>query len=391
MMSLLTFYFNTEEYGLIQIANSIIRLFEVLISFGTIQYLLTKIYDQSYRTKLQISFSSFVYFSFFLVIIYAIVVLFFYFNNHTILNIPILYFCFFPFISFLLVLYELLCSLLIYDEYAKKYSFLTIIKLVFEFLFICIFIIILDFGWFARIGAMFFSISISIVFFIRYLKKSNYFSKKVEFKTYLRNTKEGFPLVLLSISILVFDLSDRFFIERMLGLKETGLYSVAYTYSSIVMIIGGAIINAIRPRIYKYLTDKNKSVAPLFIMHFSLILIIAIIVVLFKGFVFGTFFNKQYFDSIYLTNSLVLGFIFWNFYLFFNSVLVFYNKNYLVSGISLCGILINLFLNYYLINLFGVIGASYATLISCIMMFSISFLFSYIILKKNLVKNIKTE
>lgn len=375
-MSVLTFYLSAEEYGLIQLSNSFIRLFEILISFGTLQFLLTKFYDLSQQEKLKISFNSFIYYSFFLIILYVLVILILNFNSKTVFDIPIFYFCIIPFISYVSILYETLCSILIYKEHAKKYNYLTLSKLFFEIILIYFCIILFDFGWFARILAMLFSALVSILIFAKYIKNSNFFSKKVEFKSYLYNTKKGFPLVLLSISILVFDLSDRFFIERMLGLKETGLYSVSYTYSSIVLIIGNTIFNAIRPRIYQNLTDKNNSIMRLFLLQSSLILILALAIFIAKDFVFDTFFDEKYMASKSFTNSLVLGFVVWNFYFFFNSILIFYNKNYLVSIISFFGIIVNLLLNYYFINIFGAVGASYATLVSCIIMLALSLIFS---------------
>lgn len=378
MMSLLTFYLTPHDYGLVQLASGIIKLFVVIISLGTAQYLMTKIYDVNYAEKLKVSFTSFISFSFLFSLGLSVIILFSVFFDFSFFNIPARHLWYLPLIAFLTVVYELFLNIYIFKEESKKFIVTSTLKLIAEFILIYLFVILLSYEWVGRIQALFISLIVSVLIYYRYfLKSSNLIGHTVSFKTFIEDSKKGFPLVLLGFSILVFDISDRFFLEKMLGLKATGMYSVAYTYTSMVLIVSAAITNGISPKVYQELGKRVFSIKKLLWLNLVLVLMVCFGVYLFKDFVFDYLFDQQYSDVRELVLSLAVGFFFWSLYVFFNSILVYYNCNLLVAKISFVGILINLLLNYLLIKWWGIIGACYATMFSCLFLLISSVYFSY--------------
>lgn len=377
-MSLLTFYLSPSDYGLIQLASGLIKLFAVCLSLGTPQYLMTKIYDPNYTEKLKISFSSFIVFSFLASLASAFILLSLYGFRMSFFNIPTQHLWYLPLIGFLTLSFEFMLSILIFKERASRYIVTNTLKVCAEFVFIYLLVMYFQFGWTGRIQALFISLILSIVLNYKFfVSTSNLFSKSVSLKAFLHDSKRGLPLVVLGFSILIFDISDRFFLEKMLGLRETGMYSVAYTYSSIVLIIGGAISNGISPKLYQELSKEHFSIKKLFIVTTVLIIAVCLCIYIMSGFVFQHLFDRQYSSAKSLVLSMTIGFLFWSMYVFFNSILVFYNKNILVAKISFIGIFINLALNYILIKMMGLIGASIATMLSCLFLLACSLFFSY--------------
>ncbi len=374
LMSVLTFYLEPEDYALIQLSNGFVKLFIIIIGFGTTQMLMTKLYNNS-PEEVRASISSFFYYSLFITIFYVIVLLISALFTDNLFGVPVEYIWLMPLIALLTVVYEFTASLFIYRELTLKFTLISFLKFGVEVGAIVLLIIALGIGWIGRIEALVISLVLAIGFFTPYLIREGFFSKNFNFQVYFSDLKIGLPLIVFNLSIFVFDISDRFFLEKMTDLHETGIYSTAYTYSSVVNLIGGAVINAIRPKIYTQLSENNFSLGKLFYLNFGLQLFVFGGVLLCNNFVFDYFIDPGYSGGRSLTFPMALGFLSWCIYMFFNSILLFYNKNGLVARVSIVGIVINLVLNYLLIKRFGAIGASYATCVSCFCMTAISWYF----------------
>ncbi|MGV3631020.1 MAG: lipopolysaccharide biosynthesis protein [Bacteroidota bacterium] len=364
LMSVLTFYLKPDDYALIQLSNGFVKLFTIIISFGTTHMLMTKLYNNS-ADEIKTSFSSFFYYSLFITVFYSITLLLSAFFTDNLFGVPIEYMWLMPLIAFLTIVYEFTASLFIFREQTMKFTLISFLKFGVETGAIILLIIVLGFGWLGRIEALIVSLMVSVGLFTRYLTRQGFFSSNFSFRVYFADFKTGLPLIVFNLSIFVFDISDRFFLEKMTSLSETGIYSTAYTYSNVMILIGGAVVNAIRPKIYAQLSEGKFNLGKLFYLNFSLQLLVFVTVLLCNNLVFDYFIDSEYTRGRNLTFPMALGFLCWSIYIFFNSILMFYNKNGLVAKISILGIVLNLALNYALIKRFGAIGATYATCISC--------------------------
>ncbi|MFN5417922.1 MAG: lipopolysaccharide biosynthesis protein, partial [Flavobacteriia bacterium] len=224
---------------------------------------------------------------------------------------------------------------------------------------------------------------ISVIVFLRYFYKANLLSPQIDYKIAIVDLKLGLPLIILNASVFVFDVSDRFFLEQMTNLNETGIYGAAYTYSSVVILIGNGLIGAIRTRIFAQLSVNNFNLSKLLYLYLMIIIFVCFCVILGTDFVFHNLIDRKYIKGSSLIITMIFGFFFWSLYIYFNSVLIYYNRNYLIALISLIGIVVNLSLNYFLIKQFGVIGASFSTIFSCITMTLLTFIFYLKYLKIN--------
>lgn len=198
------------------------------------------------------------------------------------------------------------------------------------------------------------------------------FKFKFKFKDFyfLDRFKHGLPLMLHGISLFGIALCDRFILEKMIGVESVGIYSYLYIYASGLVFLFSIVSIIQEKKIYK---SENK---------FELLLNIkkTLLMMLFVGFLGGFLsFIVYYFVNYF-------GFIkYYGFYplelfilIFSHAILPFYlvgNYYFIQSGRSnmllLCSffaLIINVLLNIVLINLYGMIGAVWATLFANILL-----------------------
>ena len=80
------------------------------------------------------------------------------------------------------------------------------------------------------------------------------------------------PLIPHYLSQIVLNSADRIMISSMVGESEAGIYSLAYSLSSIMTLFNTALMQTLNPWIYKKIKEQDiKSIAP--IAYLSLIII----------------------------------------------------------------------------------------------------------------------
>ncbi|MEX0596541.1 MAG: polysaccharide biosynthesis C-terminal domain-containing protein, partial [Candidatus Paceibacterota bacterium] len=93
--------------------------------------------------------------------------------------------------------------------------------------------------------------------------------------------------------------------------------------------------------------------------------------------IFDFFIDPKFYHSQEVSKILVVGLVFWGGYSYFISYLL-HNKMNRINGlIALIAMTVNLLLNYFLINDFGIQGAAYATVITYVCMFVLSIIFTF--------------
>lgn len=183
------------------------------------------------------------------------------------------------------------------------------------------------------------------------------------------------PLVPASICVFVSLYVDRYMIKELLVLENVGQYGIAFRLASAASLVMIGFQMAITPLVYKHYDEPNtpKSLA-----------------VIFKYFViFACFFFLIYSLAIkellyLLTTSefhmvanvipfLVLALLFSNMYIFMPGISI-RKKTHFIFVINLLAALLNVVLNYFLIPVFGIMGAALATTIGYFLGF-LSFVF----------------
>lgn len=172
------------------------------------------------------------------------------------------------------------------------------------------------------------------------------------------------PLVPHYLSQTVLNSADRIMIQNIVGDSEAGIYSLAYSVSSIMVLFNTALSQTIGPWLYQKIKDhKVKDMAS---VGYTTLIIIAAVNLLLMALgpeVVAVFAPESYRDAIWIIPPVAMGALFLYSYDLFAKFAFYYEKTVFVMIISVIGAALNIVLNYIFINLYGYVAAGYTTLI----------------------------
>ncbi|SEQ24330.1 Membrane protein involved in the export of O-antigen and teichoic acid [Lachnospiraceae bacterium RM5] len=172
------------------------------------------------------------------------------------------------------------------------------------------------------------------------------------------------PLVPHYLAQIVLASSDRIMIQRMVGESEAGIYSLAYTISSVMTLFNTALSQTISPWIYsKIKNNKLNDISGMSYLTMGIIGILNILLILFAPEIVRMFAPPSYYEAIWVVPPVALSIFFIFMYDFFAKFEFYYEKKFFIMIASVIGAVLNIVLNYVFISLFGYVAAGYTTLI----------------------------
>lgn len=196
------------------------------------------------------------------------------------------------------------------------------------------------------------------------------------------------PLIPHYLSQSILNQSDRIMIGTMIGKGEAAIYSVAYSVSTLMVLVTSAINNSYIPYTYECLKGKKYSLLKK--NTSALIVLVGVgtfFVVAFGPEVIKLFAPAEYYDAIWTIPPVAASVYFMFLYPIFGNVEFYYEENKYVMIASIAGALANVILNGICIPLFGYVAAGYTTL-GCYILFSLG---HYVFMRKVLKKHNITE
>ena len=211
------------------------------------------------------------------------------------------------------------------------------------------------------------------ILLLRFMYKKIYLKdviiqKKYDFSLIKNILKESFFLWISYIGFLIYTQTDRIMLGSMLGVKEVGVYSIAFNLVSILSILISPIQVSIFPkmlelyekdRIYylKFYLSCNTFITQIYLVG----IIFSIIIV---NFLFLKIFSFEYQDSIQVYSILTLS-------VFFRANGALQTGHMTIKSTTkkmffkaFSGVIINILLNLFLIPIYKVKGAAFATVIT---------------------------
>lgn len=171
------------------------------------------------------------------------------------------------------------------------------------------------------------------------------------------------PLIPHYLSQTVLNSADRIMIERMVGASEAGIYSLAYSISSIMVFFNSALMDTISPWFYQRIKEKDYKGIPS-IAYSTLIGIAAvnILLIAFAPEAVKIFAPEEYYSAIWIIPPVAMSVYFMYSYDLFAKYAFYYEKTFLIMLGSVIGALLNVVLNYIFIGRYGYQAAAYTTL-----------------------------
>lgn len=196
------------------------------------------------------------------------------------------------------------------------------------------------------------------------------------------------PLIPHYLSTYVLNQADRIMIGNMAGNSQAAMYSVAYTISTMTMLVVSGVNNSLVPYIYKSIHtgeqgNIKKNTAPLFALMAGM----CILVMCFAPEVILVFAGKAYMDAIWVIPPITASVYFIFVYSMYSTIEYYYQKTGRVAVASCVAAGANIVLNYVCIKLFGYHAAGYTTLACYILLALMHYIFYRGVVRKELPEN----
>lgn len=211
------------------------------------------------------------------------------------------------------------------------------------------------------------------------LVKNGLIEKKADFTHGVELFWLGLPLVAHSISALIIEKSDIYFVNAYLGANELGVYVAGYQVGMAVMLLQAAMSDTLQPYYFKKLKQPTLASNITLVRIGYAFIIILVLAALFVSLVspyFFQFIRSEYVQSSTYVPIIASSYVFLGMYKIFSMPLFFQKRNRLISVITIISAIVNLVLNYVLIQEMGLIGVAWATFAAMLMMMILSLAFT---------------
>jgi O-antigen/teichoic acid export membrane protein len=229
-------------------------------------------------------------------------------------------------------------------------------------------IISFQMNWQGRVLAQTVSMVVFGALALLMLYKMGFLKGQISKKYFIDALKFALPLIPYSFSGWVLYTMDRIFINNMIGLDETGLYSVAFQISMIINLLQLSFNTAWVPWFYKQVR-KNEASLNLKIVKFTYAFIIAnflfaFLLILAAPLFFKFFLGKDFYQAGDYLWWLALAQAASAIHVITVSYINLHNKNIYLTYSAIFIAVVHIPLTYYLLKMNGTIGAAQSLFIS---------------------------
>lgn len=173
------------------------------------------------------------------------------------------------------------------------------------------------------------------------------------------------PAVFYNLSDLILGQSDKVMLQQMLGEAQLGRYAAALNFGGIMFTIFAALNNSWCPFFFEDMKQGNRDQVLMKAKNFlELFTVLSVGFILLSKEVYQVYVSKEFWDSTMLIPVFV-GSYFLNFLCTFPVNFEYYHKKTkVVAVVTIFSSLVNIGLNYVLIQKIGMAGAAVATMLS---------------------------
>ena len=261
----------------------------------------------------------------------------------------------------------------------KQYTRCALQKVVLFLLtvsFVIVFIVVYKEGALGKLkGVLFGTVIFFLIFYIGYARQ---FVFRFSFRHVYDSLAFGIPMVFHLLATNALEFIDRIILEKFVSLSELGLYTFGYQLGLAVNIAILSFNRAWSPNYYELMGDSQIDRAYHVRKAFSLWLVgvgtFCLTGCLWIKELLVIFVPQNFYPSSQIVPVILYSLVFKGLYGFSILPLFYFKKTKLIPIITVSSAVINVGLNLWLIPIYGIMGAAYATLISYI----ISFIFAFI-------------
>lgn len=372
LLPVLTHYLSSEEYGIISTYQVMISFTLAFVGMG-MQSNITRNFFKKDKTYLgQLVFN--------LSIVLILVGLLFSLGlgiylaaGGTQFSIPRQWLYILPVLAVLNMLNNFNLTILRNQKKPLVFGAFELSKTILELSLTLILVIIFFKGWEGRLYGILISTGVIGLASFWHMHKRGFIKTAVRKDQIQSVLKISIPLIPHILGGAIITLSDRIFIEEMVGTSAVGVYAVGYQFGMILSLIAGAVSLTWSPWLYETLgkmtwAGKLKIVKATYALWVGY-LIFGYILTGVAYFLLPIMTAKEFHGGYDYIIWVAMGYAFQGMYTLVFPYGVHVGKTSYLGITTSFAAIINLAANYYLIKLNGPLGAAQATLISYVLMF----------------------
>ncbi len=266
------------------------------------------------------------------------------------------------------------------EQKPLPYGIFQIIQTVLNVILSLIFVVIFNWHWQGRVlGIIIASIIFGLIsLFIIYKKKYIKFNFN---KTHIKDALIfGIPLIPHALGGWIMTSIDRIFINSMVDIASTGIYTVGYQVGMIIGLFATSFNQAWSPFLFAKLKE-NDGASKLRIVKFTYFYAVGIIVLalslsLVAPWFLNFFVSKNFHDANKYVFWIALGYAANGMYYMVVNYIFYVKKTYILAWVTFFSAGINVVLNYFFIKANGPIGAAQATTVTFFIIFILTWILS---------------
>jgi len=372
---LFTRYLTTEEYGIVSLFHSYVGIVIIVFPF----YLYSAVGRYYYERKddlnifigtaLSLSISAFV----FSLILYLSLDLSFLSFGHQDNTLIYLLFLAVP----LKIIVSIYFQIIVPQRNSKLYAKLQILEGYINIVFSVGFVVLLSQKkYYGQIYGVIISSSVIFIYAIFQLKKIVKFSIKLSHIKYI--LLFSLPQIPYALGGVILEQVGRLILGSQNKYSDLGIYSLGFQIAVLYSFLATSIRTALLPDFYRLLdTFENQKLTLLFRKILAISVLPAFFLISFSRDMIYLLADKKFYSSHQIVPFLVIGYVCFDLFYVYSPYFEYKKHTWVLSLIVIsCGIL-NIIMNYYLINIFGYIGSGYSFAIS----YSFMFILTWSILK----------
>ncbi|MGO2498852.1 MAG: oligosaccharide flippase family protein [Vibrio litoralis] len=174
----------------------------------------------------------------------------------------------------------------------------------------------------------------------------------------------GLPLALSALSVVIYLKINQLFLGNLVGLKELGVYSAAATLSQGWLFLPTAIMTVLLGKVINNKKSRKEGFSFVILVCVSISIMILILMSFNSDLIIKYSYGDDFKDAASILPILTLASVFSIIGLISSRAIITYSGYRYLLKKTLVTAMLNCFLSYYLILKFGMLGASYAILIT---------------------------
>ena len=289
----------------------------------------------------------------------------------------------FPFIAYSYFLNDAVRAENVQKMNVRKVVFYSVFFSIASLVFLLLIEEILSLGWRSRIYSIALASIMSIILILR--RESLSFNIRLTFIEYRQLLIFGGPLFLAGMAGWTLNQADKIIVERYLSVENLAMYSVAFSYASVLALVNTALSNVMVAKVYDYLSGKNRqySFRSLVTIHVLIGTIASLLFLMFAELLIPVLFGESYSRSVTIARFIVTSFWLNGLYRAYGGVIVYYKETGIQLLLTIIAAVVNVLLSVYLITILEELGPAVATLLGNLLLFIMVVLFSSRLLKSN--------